>query len=97
MYLEHYLLIVICVLLFGLLSPNIVYLIHKKHFMWKNVNMWGYSTPKQYRFGVGTIVIALDNKKEYKILENGRHDYLICLTNGEGDCRIVLQNQIKLK
>jgi hypothetical protein len=97
MYLEHYLFIIIIALLFSLFSPNIVYLIHKKHFIWKNVEEWGYSTPRQYRYSIGTVVIALDNEKEYKILENGRHDYLICLTNGEGDYRIVLQNQIKLK
>lgn len=89
------------ILLLCLLSPNIVFEIHRRHFIWKNTNEWGYSTPKQYRYSKGTIVTLLDSDVEYVILETGRHDYLIrrvIYHNDTGlDQRIVLQSEIKLK
>lgn len=79
-----------------LLSPDIVFMIHKRHFIWKNTDEWGYSTPKQYRYSKGDSVIFHQNEEEYVIVETGRHDYLITKRNGEGDQRVVLQNEIKL-
>lgn len=93
----HYSLIANFVLLFCLFSPNIVFFIHKKFFIWKNTSEWGYLSPKQYRYSVGTIVILLESGVEYEILENGRYDYLICRTDTRGDLRIVTQSEIKLK
>lgn len=97
----HYILIINCILLFCLFSPNIVYLIHKKHFIWKDVIEWGYSTPKQYRYTKGTLVLLLDSDVEYIIIETSRHDYLIRRkvynNNYEADQRIVLQSEIRLK
>lgn len=96
----HYLLTAICVLLFCLFLPNIVYLIHKKHFIWKNIEEQGYSTPKQYRYSKGTIVLLLDSDVEYIIIETGRHDYLIKRLVYDDivglDQKVVLQNEIRL-
>lgn len=84
------------ILMFCLLSPNIVYLIHKKWFIWKNTEEWGYLTPKQYRYPIKTIVCLLDSDIKYKILETSRYDYLICRIDGEGDYKIVRQDEIRL-
>ena len=89
-------LIVICILLICLLSPSIVFLIHKKHFIWKNTEEWGYSTPKQYRYTKGTKVVLLETGDEYVIMENGRHDYLIW-SEEKHNAKVVLQSEIKLK
>ena len=98
----HYSLIANFILLLCLFSPSIVFSIHKKHFIWKNVAEWGYSTPKQYRYAKGTTVLLLNSDIEYVILEAGRHDYLIRRVvyedDGLGsDQRIVRQNEIRLK
>lgn len=96
-----YSLIFNCILLFCIFVPNIVFLIHKKHFIWKDITEWGYSTPKQYRYSVGTKVILLESGVEYEIIETGRHDYLIRRViyddNYGSDQRVVLQSEIKLK
>lgn len=84
-------------LLACLLTPDIVYLIHKKRFILKNVAEWGYSTPKQYRYSKGTIVVLLESGVVYKIIETGRHDYLICREDNDTNYKIVLQSEIKLK
>lgn len=87
-----------CILLFFLFAPNIVYLIHRKHFIWKDKDEWGYSTPKQKRYKVGDMVRMIYDMDAtvYKIIETGRHDYLICKADGSGDYTIVRQYEIYL-
>lgn len=88
--------IAIFILVVCLLSPDIVFMIHRKHFIWKNTSEHGYSTPKQYRYSKNDTVIFIENGVEYLIVETGRYDYLIIRKDGEGDQRIVLQSEIKL-
>jgi hypothetical protein len=89
-----YSLILNLILLISLLSPNIVYLIHKYHFIWKNTDEHGYSTPKQYRYKNNTKVILLKDNTTWTIIEMARYDYLI--QNSKGVNKIVLQSEIKL-
>jgi hypothetical protein len=101
--------IALVITLICLFTPDIVFMIHKEHFIMKNVSQWGYSTPKQYRYAVGDEVILSDphngpepmyNNYVYKgttwtVLETGRHDYL--LQNEDGINIIVKQYEISLK
>lgn len=100
--------IALVITLFCLFTPDIVFMIHKEHFIMKNVSQWGYSTPKQYRYAIGDEVILSNPVDEpspmsnfhYKgttwaVLETGRHDYL--LQNEDGINIIVKQYEISLK
>ncbi len=91
-------LVVNCVLLFCLFSPNIIFLIHRKHFIWKGKDEWGYASPRQKRYKVGDTVKLIYNTDTtlYKILETGRYDYLICKADGSGGYTVVRQDQIYL-
>jgi hypothetical protein len=90
---ELILMSVIIVLMFFLFSPNVVYLIHKRHFNWRSENEWGYSTPKQLRYNVNDKVLLIRTGEIYTVIETGRHDYLI--SNKDGENLIVYQYEIK--
>ncbi|XAI97290.1 hypothetical protein [Leptolyngbya phage Lbo-JY46] len=89
------------ILLFCMFVPNIVFLLHKKYFIWKDVTERGYHTPKQYRYSKGKTVLLLDSDVEYVIVETGRYDYLIRRLVYDDvyglEQRIVLQSEIRLK
>lgn len=76
-----------------------------KKLLWKLIelldNNWGYSTPLQKRFNIGDVVKISIHKKhdttfkvgeEVKILETGRHDYLV--SNLKGIKAIVYQFEL---
>ena len=76
-----------------------------KKLLWKLIelldNNWGYSTSLQKRFSVGDVVkISIHRKRgtvfsvseKVKILETGRHDYLV--SNEKGIKAIVYQFEL---